>query len=206
MRLFIYIFVFLYSLSCHAFASENTSTDPNQALRILSSNTFARLDKEKSKLEQEPSYISVIIEEELLPYFDYKYAAYSVVGPNLKNTTEDQRNDFVEAFRIYLINAYGHILSNYNQQTLQILDNKNFNDKNVVNIPVRMVDNNGQLTQLVFKLRKNNNTGYWKVFDVIAEGVSMLDTKRSEFSPLIQKKGIDEVIELLQQKNSEFAS
>ena len=69
-----------------------------------------------------------------------------------------------------------------------------------------MRDNNGQVTQLDFKLRKNKKTGEWKVFDVIAEGISMLDTKRSEFSALIQKKGIDEVIKLLLQKNSEFAS
>jgi len=41
---------------------------------------------------------------------------------------------------------------------------------------------------------------------VIAEGISMLDTKRTEFGSLIQKKGIDEVIKLLLEKNDEFES
>ena len=206
MRLLIYIFALFYSLSFSVIASENTLLDPNQALHSLSTNTFSRLEAEKSRLASEPDFIKVIIEEELIPYFDYKYAAYSVVGPNLKKTTAEQRATFVEAFREYLINAYGHILFKYDQQTITILDINNFKGKKIVSIPVRMRDNNGQVSNLDFKLRKNKKTGEWKVFDVIAEGVSMLDTKRSEFSALIQRNGIDEVIKLLQKKNSEFAS
>ncbi|WP_298940454.1 ABC transporter substrate-binding protein [uncultured Psychromonas sp.] len=206
MRLFIYVFAFLYSLSFSLMAVENDLTDPNKVLHTLSTNTFERLSSEKNKLAEEPEYIKVIINEELIPYFDYKYAAYSVVGANLRETTSEQRDNFVEAFRTYLINAYGHILIKYDQQTLTILDNNNFKGKKIVSVPVRMRDNNGQITQLDFKLRKNKKTGEWKVFDVIAEGVSMLDTKRSEFGSLIQKKGIDEVIKLLLQKNDEFTS
>jgi len=204
MRLFIYIFAFLYSISFSLMASEHDLTDPNQTLHSLSTNTFERLTNDKDKLAKEPEYIKVIINEELIPYFDYKYAAYSVVGPHLRDTTAEQRDNFVEAFRTYLINAYGHILIKYDQQTITILDNNDFKGKKIVSIPVRMRDNNGQVTQLDFKLRKNKKTGEWKVFDVIAEGVSMLDTKRSEFGSLIQKKGIDEVIKLLLQKNDEF--
>lgn len=206
MRLFISACLFLFSLSFPVLAVEVNSADPNQVLHTVSSNTFTRLSNEQARLKSEPEYIKVIIEEELIPYFDYKYAAYSVVGANLKNTTVEQRNNFVDAFRIYLVNAYGHILGKFDQQTVKIFDNKNFKDKRIISIPVRMDDNNGQITQLDFKLRKNKKTGEWKVFDVIAEGISMLDTKRTEFGPLIQKKGIDEVIKLLLQKNSEFSS
>lgn len=206
MRLFIYIFAFLYSISLSVLANEVVLSDPNKALHSLSDNTFKRLEADKDKLAVDSEHIKVIINEELIPYFDYKYAAYSVVGPNLQNTTAEQRDSFVEAFRAYLINAYGHILTKYEQQTITIIDNNDFKGKKIVSIPVRMLDNNGQVTQLDFKLRNNQKTGEWKVYDVIAEGVSMLDTKRSELSPLIQKQGIDEVIKLLLQKNDEFKS
>ncbi|MEL0628707.1 MlaC/ttg2D family ABC transporter substrate-binding protein [Psychromonas aquatilis] len=206
MRLFIYVFALIYSFSFSVTAKEYDLTDPNKALHTLSSSTFERLDKEKDNLDNDPTIIKTIIEEELIPYFDYKYAAYSVVGTHLKNTTAEQRSNFVDAFLTYLINAYGHILKEYDQQTLTILDISDFNDKKIVSIPVRMRDNNGQVTQLAFKLRKNKKTNEWKVFDIIAEGVSMLDTKRSEFGSLIQNKGIDEVIQLLLEKNDEFTS
>ena len=204
MRFIIPVFIFLCSLSLPLTAADNESIDPNQTLALLSSNTFARLNKEKNRLEKEPEYIKTLIEEELIPYFDYKYAAYSVLGPNLKSTTSVQRKQFVEAFYEYTINAYGQILLNYNQQTLTIQGNKNFKGKKIISIPVRMQENTGQVTQLNFKLRKNSKTGEWKVFDIIAEGISMLDTKRSEFSSLFKQKGIDELIKLLKQKNSEL--
>jgi len=206
MRIFIYLFAFLYSFSFSLVANEYDLTDPNQTLHALSDNTFSRLNVEKDNLDTQPGIIKKIIEEELIPYFDYKYAAYSVVGPHLKDTTGEQRENFVDAFLTYLVNAYGHILKDYDQQTLTILDINNFKGKKIVSIPVRMRDNNGQVTQLAFKLRKNKKTGEWKVFDIIAEGVSMLDTKRSEFGSLIQSKGIDEVIKLLLEKNDEFTS
>jgi len=199
------VFFILFSfLASFVNAEQVVINDPNQVIYSVSTNTFARINAEKEKLEAQPSYIKIIIEEELIPYFDYKYAAYKVMGRHLKKTTKAQRNAFVVAFRGYLVNAYGHILYEYDQQEVEILDNKHFKDKRIISIPVRIRDKNGQVTQIAFKLRKNKKTGEWKAFDVIAEGISMLNTKQSEFSDLIHKKGIDHVITLLQKKNSEL--
>ena len=94
----------------------------------------------------------------------------------------------------------------FDGQKVSIHDNKNFQNKKTISVPVNLKDKNGQLTNLVFKLRKNKKTKEWKVFDVIAEGVSMLSTKQSEIGGLIDKKGIDEVIKMLKEKNAEQTS
>lgn len=202
MRFILVLFFSLYSLLVSA--NEDVISDPNQVIRSVSANTFARISAEKSLLKERPEHIQVIITEELIPYFDYKYAAYKVMGPHLKKTTKEQRNAFVAAFKDYLINAYGHILLEYDQQKFEIIDNKQFMEKSIISIPVRVHDTTDKKTQIAFKLRKNKKTGQWKVFDVIAEGISMLNTKQSEFNELIYKKGIDHVIELLEKKNSEL--
>jgi len=202
MRTLSILFFSLWSL--FAVAEESVISDPNQVIHSVSTNTFARITAEREQLTENPAHMQVIIEEELIPHFDYKYAAYKVMGSHLKKTTREQRNEFVETFKNYLINAYGHILFEYDQQELEILDNAHFKDKKIITIPVRIRDENGKITQISFKLRKNKKTGQWKVFDVIAEGISMLNTKQSEFSELLHKKGIDYVINLLKQKNSEF--
>ncbi|PKF60467.1 ABC transporter substrate-binding protein [Psychromonas sp. psych-6C06] len=185
-------------------AQTNVESDPNQVIHSVSVNTFARINADKEKLQAQPDHIRVIIEEQLIPYFDYKFAAYKVMGSHLKNTTREQRDQFVEAFKTYLINAYGHILFEYDQQEVEILDNRHFQGKRIITIPVKIRDKNDNITQIAFKLRKNKKTGEWKVFDVIAEGISMLDTKQSELNELIHKHGVDYVITLLEKKNSEF--
>lgn len=202
MRIILFIcFTFICSLTN---AAESVDSNPNQVLRSVSANTFSRINNAKDQLSENPAYIKTIIKEELIPYFDYKYASYKVMGSYLKDTTIEQRNEFVEVFKSYLINAYSHILYEYDQQEVVIQDNNYFADKSIISIPVSIRDKNDQITKIAFKLRKNKNTGEWKVFDVIAEGISMLDTKESEFSELLYKKGVAHVIELLQTKNSEF--
>lgn len=193
-------------LSCFSYATPVDMSDPNQVIDSVSTKTLARITAEQDRLKNESGYIKVLIEEELMPYFDYTYAAYKVMGSHLRNTSATQRSNFTDAFRTYLVNTYGHILFEYERQEVEILNNPHFKDKNIVAITVRIRDDKEQVTQLVFKLRKNKKTGEWKVFDVIAEGVSMLSTKQSELGELIRKNGIDEVIELLKQKNSEFSS
>lgn len=202
MRFLFWIFLSLFSQFVSA--DDVVMTNPNQVIHSVANNTFSRITAEKARLAEQPSYVKVIIEEELIPYFDYKYAAYKVIGSHLKKTTKDQRDAFVVAFKSYLINAYGHILFEYDEQEVEILDNNHFMDKKIISVPVRIRDKNDQITQIAFKLRKNKKTGEWKVFDVIAEGISMLNTKQSEFSDIIHKQGIDHVIELLNTKNSEF--
>ena len=198
--------IFILLFSCFAYSSDIDMKDPNQVIRSVSVHTLTRITEEKSHLESDPSYIKTVIEEELIPYFDYKYAAYKVMGTSLNKTSKEQRDNFVDAFKSYLVNTYGHILFEYKQQKFEVLDTSHFKDKKIISIAVRVRDESNQVTQLAFKLRKNKKTSEWKVFDVIAEGVSMLNTKQSELGELIRKNGIDNVIELLKTKNSEFVS
>jgi phospholipid transport system substrate-binding protein len=206
MRFFSIIAALLFS--CFSYGTPVDMSDPNHVIHSVSTNTLARITAEKERLENEPDYINVVIEEELIPYFDYKYAAFKVMGRYLNSTktTEEQRSNFVDAFKNYLVNAYGHILFEYDQHKLKILDNPHFKGKQIISIVVKVYDANGQETEIAFKLRKNKKTGQWKVFDVIAEGISMLSTKRSELGELLQKNGIDQVVDMLNEKNSEFSS
>jgi len=40
--------------------------------------------------------------------------------------------------------------------------------------------------------------GHWKIYDFVAEGISMLDSKRSEFSSIIRKGDMQKVIERME--------
>ncbi len=55
--------------------------------------------------------------------------------------------------------------------------------------------------QLDWLVRESN--GIYKVIDVAAEGISMMTTKRSEFSSVILREGLDALIERLRELNAE---
>jgi phospholipid transport system substrate-binding protein len=50
---------------------------------------------------------------------------------------------------------------------------------------------------LAFKLRKNKNTNEWRAYDMVAEGISLLSSKQSEFQSILRKDGIQKVIDLM---------
>jgi phospholipid transport system substrate-binding protein len=49
-------------------------------------------------------------------------------------------------------------------------------------------------------VRKDRKTNQWKAYDMVAEGISMLSSKQSEFESILRQDGIDKVISLMRDK------
>jgi len=161
--------------------------------------TFDRLKAEQPKIRQNPDYLRDIVAEELLPYVQIKYAGALVLGRYYKDATPAQREAYFKAFGEYLKQAYGQALALYNGQNYQIAPEQPLGDANIVAIRVTITDPNGRPpVRLDFQWRKNSQTGNWQAYDMIAEGVSMITTKQSEWSDLLRTKGIDGLTAQLQ--------
>lgn len=173
-------------------------TNPYQMMNEAAQKTFDRLKSEQPQIRQNPNSLREIVDQELLPYVQVKYAGALVLGRYYKDATPAQRDAYFAAFREYLKQAYGQALAMYHGQTYQIAPEQPLGDKNIVAIRVTIVDPNGRPpVRLDFQWRKNTQTGNWQAFDMIAEGVSMITTKQNEWSDLLRTKGIDGLTEQL---------
>lgn len=175
------------------FASALNLNDPYQLVSEVAQNTFDRLNNEQRQIKADPKYLRTIVREEMLPGVDVRFSAFRVIGKQLNDTTPAQRDAFVDAFSEYLVVTYADALAAYDKQTLDIGSGKVGEAEQLVSIPVTVLEPNKPAIKLEFKLRKNKRTGEWKVFDMIAEGISLLSAKQSELSGLIRQKGIDKV-------------
>jgi phospholipid transport system substrate-binding protein len=70
-------------------------------------------------------------------------------------------------------------------------------------IKTRVIDPGKPDITIDFKLRRNRGSEYWLVYDMVAEGISLLDSKRAELSNLIRQQGVARVTELLIEKSKE---
>lgn len=57
--------------------------------------------------------------------------------------------------------------------------------------------------RLDFRIRYDSDEEIWKAYDLVVEGVSLLNSKQSEISSVIRANGIDKTIELIEKKASE---
>jgi len=131
-----------------------------------------------------------------MPYVDYKYASYKVLGQYLRDTTKDERTRFVEAFRGYLISTYAQAFTEYTDQTVKFSPAEDFADEKMIRVNVRIIEKGRPEIKLQFRARRLKDDT-WKAFDLVAEGVSLLSSKQSEITNLVRQKGIEPVIEML---------
>ncbi|MBY5993092.1 phospholipid-binding protein MlaC [Ferrimonas balearica] len=177
-------------------------SDPYQVVQVVAERTFERFAADKPLIQENLDHLKVIVEEELMPYVDHKYAAYKVMGPALKKTTPEQRERFTEEFRRYMIATFAQAFTEYRDQTVEFAPPRPFEGKNIVTVGVTVVEPGRPPISVQFKARRNKKTGEWRAFDLVAEGISLLASKEKEIGGLIRRNGIDAVTDMLAEKNA----
>ncbi|MCP4957307.1 phospholipid-binding protein MlaC [Photobacterium aquimaris] len=173
-------------------------SNPYKMMDTVSAHLFGTLKAEQKKIQANPEELRVIVKQELLPYINARYAAYKVLGANLRNTTAEQRDAFTAAFTDYLVASYAQVLTQYTDQKIELESPKPIPaDRSIISVRVDIIDPQRPPIRLDFKLRLNKKTKEWQGFDMVAEGVSMLSTKQSEWSGQLRTKGIDAVTQSL---------
>jgi len=176
--------------------------DPYQMIRNVAGKTFKRFASQEAYIKANPNLLKSIVREELMPYINYKYSAFKVIGKHLKKTTDEERRAFVPVFREYLVTSYAQVFTLYDNQEVEFAPAKNFSDKKIVAVNTRILMSGRDDIDVSFKVRKNRKTNEWKAFDMVAEGVSLLDSKQAELSSIIRQKGLPYVTEMLKKKSA----
>ncbi|QIM65927.1 hypothetical protein A4G16_00290 [Mannheimia granulomatis] len=174
--------------STNAFA-ENS---PYVLMQQTADKLFGNIKANQSKIKANPEYLRTIVRNDLMPHVHVKYAGQLVLGKNLASATDAQKEAFFTAFGQFVEQSYAQVLTQYQDQNVQIESPKSVDGKSIVSIRVNVLANgSAQPIKLDFKWRKNSKTGEWQAYDMAAEGVSMVATKQNEWAGVIRQKGID---------------
>ena len=188
-------------LSIQVFASEVSKENPYQMIEEVADITFKRVANSQSDIRANPNLLKDVVREELIPYVDYRYAALKVLGTNLKKIDKKDLNEFIPVFKEYLITSYGQVFTMYNNQEVKFEPAKSTENKKIVAVQTLVIEPGREPISIAFKVRKNRKTNEWRAFDMIAEGVSLLDSKQAELSSLVRQKGLPYVTKLLKEKS-----
>ncbi|MFS1921416.1 ABC transporter substrate-binding protein [Vibrio lentus] len=187
-------------MSTQVLAEESIDrTQPYQMMTQVAEVSFERLKNEQESIHNDPELLKVIVEEELMPYVNAQYAALKLLGPNLKGADRKDVRVFIDSFRKYLVSSYAQVLTQYTDQTIQFGPEPRIKaDSRITSIKVDIIDTPRPNIKLEFKLRKDKKSGEWKAFDMVAEGISLLSSKQSEWNTKIRQEGILQVADELE--------
>ena len=144
---------------------------------------------DKKKMEKLVSLVDASI--------DAKWISRFVLGKHYKLFSSSQFDKFVNIYRDYMINSYAPKFLSYKGTMFSVNDVKF--QKIFYNVSTEFYAvSNPKPISVSFRVKKRNDTIF--IIDFIPEGISLLESQRSEFDSVISKKGPADFIENLSNK------
>ncbi len=110
-----------------------------------------------------------------------------VMGPAWREMTAAQQQSFTDALLTYVGRVYSGLLREYQGQTLRVQKAQDFGQKGVLVTSVgEGTDVQGSVVEFLVSDRGGDGV---KVVDIVAEGVSLLQSQRQEFASLLEQRG-----------------
>jgi len=174
-------------------AATNNTTSPYSVIAETGQRLFSRIANDQEALKKFPELMRDIVEEELMPSIDYKYAAFKILGKNLNKMSKIQREKFVVSMRSYLVKTYATALKQYKKQQVSFEPNRPTKGARIVGVDTIISDDNAPDITITFQMRQNKKSKEWKAYDMIIEGISLINSKQAEIAKRIKKNGIEQV-------------
>jgi len=183
--------VILLLLPLQAFAAtarETVEEKVQQVVSTLGSPDFKQLSKDDQIGE-----IRGIVNE----IFDYNELSRRCLGRGWKKLNDAQRKEFVHLFSELLEKTYADRLLAYTSEKINFGRETELK-KGRVEVESVIVTTDGKEVPLNYRL--TDKSGQWRVYDVIIEGISMVQNYRSQFRDILAQKTPDDLLQVLREK------
>lgn len=174
-----------------------SGNSPDQVVQQTAKEVFDTVNSKKAELQKDPQQLYDIVSKILLPRFDFALSSQLVLGQAWRTATAEQRKAFQDAFFNYLTHSYADALvkGNYSERNVKVEPYRAGSDPDRAMVKTQVQLSGSQPVEVDYVLR--NESGQWKAFDVIIEGISYVHSYHDQFAPEIQKSGLDELIKRL---------
>ncbi len=177
----------------------NVTTPPQEVVQQAADELLAALQKTSKAELAKPAVISALIDKYILPIVDIKTMSMLVLGHYWRTATPQQREKFVSEFKQLMIRTYGKTLTLYPDATIRFQPNRNTLNKPFASVYSRVFPPGHQPVTVIYKLYLTGD--HWKVYDVVIDGISLVQSYRSTFSASIQQQGLQALIDRLAKQN-----
>ena len=179
-------------------------SSPVPMLENSASQILSTLKQNKPNLKKNHKIIYQAVEQYLLPNVDVNGMSRSVLGRQAwSKASAAERQEFTQVFTQLIIRTYANPLAEYNDETVKFLPLRGSLDGQFTRVNSIIIRTSGQKIPLSYSLVAKNNG--WKIYDLSVEGVSLLQSFRSQFGQILQNASMKELIAQMRKNASKVA-
>lgn len=185
--------IFLLAFSSQALAQEaNKSAEVKLFVEGIGNKIISIASEKTSEAKKKDKIIAVIDN-----VIDAEWIARFVLGKHYKTITDQQRERFTKLYREFMINTYGPKFKNYNGQKFEVTEVTEQKGFYVAKAEFLPHDSN---VPILVDFRVKERNGKLVILDFIAEGISLIETQRSEFNSAIAQSGVEGFLNNLEER------
>ncbi|HEY2919883.1 MAG TPA: ABC transporter substrate-binding protein [Candidatus Binatia bacterium] len=191
-------FVLLVLALCSANGNAGLPTDQikstvDKALVVLKDPRLKPTARVKERREQ--------LRQILFARFDFTEMAKRALGANWRRRSPQEQEEFVRLFTEVLEHAYAEIIESYSDEKITYIYERI--DGTYADVSSKILTSRGEEYSINYKAHLVSNE--WKVYDVVAENISLVNNYRSQFNRVIANGSYEELVRRLRSK-AEFAA
>ena len=96
-----------------------SAATPQEVVKATADSVIDHIESNRHILETDPEKIFEMVNELVIPRFDFISMSKWVLGKHWKTASESQRNEFVTQFKSLLIRTYARALLEYSGQQIK---------------------------------------------------------------------------------------
>lgn len=165
---------------------------PSKLVLDNSTRVLAALETRRAEFTANRGKLRQFINGEFNTMFDRDYAARQVLGRHGRGASDADVKLFADALADNLMQRYGSSLLDFNTKLKVRVKSETALPRGLgVKVSSELLRSGGDAIPVDYLMRKSGSQ--WKVFDVMVEGVSFVQTFRQQFDAELQRKSIKQV-------------
>ena len=166
--------------------TDSLRTTSQKVLEVLHDENLQTPERAKERRQQ---LVSVIGER-----LSYEEMSKRSLGDQWAKMTTAQRQEFIDLFQMVLAKKYVSKIEGFGGQPIQYLSERL--SQGCAEVRAKIISAKNEF-QLDFRLVER--AGKWLIYDVVADGVSLISSYRGQFSRLMRSNAYDGVLERLRE-------
>ena len=188
----------LASMAIHAEGQE-----PLAAPQLVIQHTVDQLQSNLQKPEYKKDFAKAtrLVDQILEAHVDFDRVSHLILGKFWKTANPEQQERFKKEFRLLLVRTYTTAFTEYANWNIRYLPLKLEEGDNKAKVRTEILQSGAQPVAVDYRMVNLDND--WKVYDVLIEGISLVQNYRTSFTNEVSRTGsLDQLITELAQRNS----
>jgi len=165
----------------------------DEVLRIIRDKEL----KQVAKAEERRSLLEKVVAER----FDYQEMSRRALGAPWNQLSDKEKQEFVSLFQTLLTSSYAEKVESYSGEGVQYLNERT--EKDYAEVRTKILSGK---TEIPLDYRLINHGADWRVYDVVVDGVSLVNNYRGQFTKILRASSYPDLVDQLRKKSDKLKS